>query len=137
MELKNPDKVYHTVEHGTYACQYHVMFCIKYRREVLVDAVYKTFKKFLLAQQELLNFKALEIDIRADHVHLLVDIDPRLGVVQLVKQLKVRSARLLKKRFPALKSRIPSIWNRSFFVTSVGTASLEPFKQFLDDQKHR
>jgi putative transposase len=71
-----------------------------------------------------------------DHVHLLVEVDPQFGIHKLVKTIKGRSSRLLRQEFPRLKSRLPSLWTHSYFVSTVGGAPLEIVKQDIENQKY-
>ena len=64
------------------------------------------------------------MEIRPDHVHLIIDVNPRFGIMECVRKLKGASARTLRKEFPALKSRLPSLWTRSAFISSVGAITL-------------
>jgi putative transposase len=70
-----------------------------------------------------------------DHVHLLCGIDPQFGIHKLVKRLKGGSSRLLRQEFPKLKSRLPTLWTNSYFVSTVGGAPLEIIKQYIENQK--
>ena len=70
-----------------------------------------------------------------DHVHMLVEVDPQYGVHRLVKQIKGRSSRLLRSEFPTLKSRLPTLWTNSYFVSTVGGAPLEVVKQYVANQR--
>ena len=56
----------------------------------------------------------------ADHVHLVVEVDPQFGVHRLVKAIKGRSSRVLREEFSWLRSRLPSLWTNSYFVATVG-----------------
>lgn len=62
----------------------------------------------------------VKVEVMPDHVHLLVEVDPRLGVHRLVRAIKGRSSRLLREDLPALKSRLPTLWTNSYFVATVG-----------------
>ena len=71
-----------------------------------------------------------------DHIHLLLQVDPQLGIHRLIKRLKGRSSRLLREEFRELKSRLPTLWTSSYFVSSVGGAPLDIIKQYVRNQKH-
>lgn len=70
-----------------------------------------------------------------DHVHLLVEVDPQFGIHKLVKRIKGKTSRVLREEFPNLKSRIPSLWTNSYFVSTVGGAPLEVIKEYIENQK--
>jgi putative transposase len=72
-----------------------------------------------------------------DHVRLLVEVDPQYGVHRLVKAIKGRSSRVLRQEFPWLTSRLPTLWTNSYFVATVGGASLAVVKRYVEQQKTR
>jgi putative transposase len=78
----------------------------------------------------------LEMEVMPDHVHLLVEVDPQFGIHHLVKLIKGRSSRLLRQEFRWCRTRLPSLWTNSYFVSTVGGAPLEIVKQYIEQQKH-
>ncbi|BBZ06600.1 IS200/IS605 family transposase [Mycolicibacterium doricum] len=79
----------------------------------------------------------IEMETMPEHVHLLVEVDPQLGVHKLVKAIKGRSSRLLRQEFPWLKSRLPTLWTNSYFVATVGGAPLSVINRYVESQKDR
>ncbi len=77
----------------------------------------------------------LELEVMPDHVHILCEVDPQLGVHKFVKRVKGRSSRLLRQEFPQVKSRLPTLWTHSYFVSTVGGAPIAILKQYLENQK--
>lgn len=132
-----PRKTYRSAEHLVYSCQYHVIFCPKYRRPVLTDPIDGRLKEILLSVAEDYGFRLPSMEVMPDHVHLLVDCNPRFGIMECVKRLKGVSAHILREEFPQLKTRLPSLWTRSCFISSVGCVSLETVKQYIEEQKNR
>jgi putative transposase len=84
-----------------------------------------------------LESEIIELEVMPDHVHLLCEVDPQFGIHRLVKRMKGRSSRLLGEEFAWLKSRLPSLWTNSYFVSTVGGAPLEAIKQYIENQKGR
>ena len=119
-----------------YKNQFHIIFCPKYRRKVLVDGVDIRLKEILfdIAKEKDVEIKALEI--MPDHVHIFIDFDPRLTLHKIVKDFKGISSRILREEFPHLKSRLPSLWTRSYFACSVGHISEETIKEYIENQKN-
>jgi putative transposase len=122
--------------HIVYSCKYHVVWCPKYRRSVLVGEIEQRLKQVLQAGIEECQSTLIEMEIRPDHVHLLVEVDPQFGIHRLVKLLKGRSSRVLRQEFSRLKSRLPTLWTNSYFVATVGGAPLGVIKQYIEKQKH-
>ena len=75
------------------------------------------------------------MEVMLDHVHLLLDMSPDSAINQVIGKIKGYTSHVLREEFPWLKKRIPSLWTRSFFVSSVGTVSLEVVKKYIEDQK--
>lgn len=118
-----------------YSCKYYVVWCPKYRRSVLVGGVEDRLKAIIQDVCTELDAEILELEVMPEHVHLLVEVDPQYGIHRLVRAIKGRSSRLLRKEFPWLKSRLPTLWTNSYFVSTVGGAPLEVIKEYTQNQK--
>ncbi|MCL1472666.1 IS200/IS605 family transposase [Argonema antarcticum] len=119
-----------------YSCKYHIVWCPKYRRKVLIQGVDIRLKEIL--EEVSVEFQAdlIEMEIMPDHVHILVECDPQFGIAKLIRYMKGRSSRLLRQEFPWLKSRLPSLWTNSYFVSTVGGAPISIIKQYIENQKN-
>lgn len=126
---------YRTTETTVYCCRYHVIFCPKYRRKVLINGIDERFKEIVLSMQEEQNFYVLEMEVMPDHVHLLLDVDPTIGINMLISRIKGKTAHILTREFPELRRKLPTLWTRSKFIATVGSVSLEVVKQYIKDQK--
>lgn len=118
-----------------YSCKYHVIWCPKYRRHVLADGVDTRLKDIIRQVCIERQAEIIELEVLPDHVHLLVEVDPQYGIHRLVRQIKGRSSRLLRQEFPRLRSRLPTLWTNSYFVSTVGGAPLAVIKQYIEQQK--
>ena len=118
-----------------FSCSYHVVFCPKYRRPVLVDGVDERFKEIAWEVAGELGFEIAEMEVMPDHVHLLLSIDPQLSIHRAIKRIKGRSSHDLREEFPWLKSRIPTLWTNSYFVSTVGGAPLAQVRKYIERQK--
>ena len=118
-----------------YSCKYHVIWCPKYRRKVIVNQVADRLRELVSSMCSEFNVELLELEIMPDHIHLLVDVDPQLGIHNLIKKLKGRTSRLLRQEFPYLKTKLPTLWTNSYFVSTVGGAPLAIVKQYIESQK--
>jgi putative transposase len=119
-----------------YSCKYHVIWCPKYRRPVLVDGVDVRLKAIISQVCTDVRAELLQLEVMPDHVHLLVDVDPQYGIHRLVKLIKGRSSRLLREEYPWLRSRLPTLWTHAYFVSTTGGAPLEVINQYIAQQKH-
>jgi putative transposase len=119
-----------------YSCRYHVVWCPKYRRKVLVGEVESRFKEIIIQACAEVRVDIIEMEVMPDHVHLLLEVDPQYGIHRVVKMLKGRTSKILRSEFKSIKSRLPSLWTNSYFVSTVGGAPLEVIKQYIEQQKH-
>ena len=120
----------------TYSCKYHVIWCSKYRRKVLVEEVGQRLKELIVGVASELRVDIIEMEIMPDHVHLLLEVDPQFGIHRAVKNIKGETSRILRAEFISLRTRLPSLWTNSYFVATVGGAPLEVIKQYIESQKY-
>ena len=119
-----------------YSCKYHVIWCPKYRRKVLIHGVDVRLKEILQGVCDEFQSELIELEVMPEHVHILVDCDPQFGIAKLIRYMKGRSSRLLRLEFPWLKSRLPTLWTNSYFVSTVGGAPIAVIKQYIENQKN-
>ncbi|MGI0486285.1 IS200/IS605 family transposase [Pantanalinema rosaneae CENA516] len=119
-----------------YSCKYHVVWCPKYRRKVLVNGVEVRLKELLQEICAEFTSELIEMEVMPDHVHLLVEVNPQFGIAKLIRYLKGRTSRILRQEFPWLKSRLPTLWTNSYFVSTVGGAPISVIKQYIENQKN-
>jgi putative transposase len=138
--LYNHDILSYTIHYKShnnvvYSCKYHIVWCPKYRRSVLINGVDTRLKTIIQDVCTESHAELLRLEVMPDHVHLLVEVDPQYGIHRLVRAIKGRSSRLLRQEYPWLKSRLPTLWTNSYFVSTVGGAPLEVIKQYIENQK--
>lgn len=119
-----------------YNLGYHLIWCPKYRRPVLVGDVEKRLKELLLEKAKEIGVEIAELEVMPDHVHLFVKPAPTAAPHWVVQQFKGFSSHELRKEFPWLKSRLPTLWTRSYYVESVGHISEDSVKRYIEEQKH-
>lgn len=118
-----------------YSCKYHVVWCPKYRRKVLTGNIELRLKELIQETCEELQCELIELELMPDHVHLLVEVDPQFGIHKLIKTIKGKTSRILRKEFPILTTKLPTLWTNSYFVSTVGGAPLAVIKQYIENQK--
>lgn len=129
------DTTYQTNNNIVYSCRYHIVWCPKYRRKVLVGKVAERLKELVKDICVDLKSELIEIEIMPDHIHLLVNVDPQFGVHTFIKNIKGKTSRILRNEHPHLKTKIPTLWTNSYFVSTVGSMSLETVRQYIEAQK--
>lgn len=119
-----------------HSCKYHVVWCPKSRRDVLKDGADARLKAIIREVCVEYEAELLEMEVMPDRVHLLVEVAPQVGIARLVARIKGRSSRLLRSEFRWCRTRVPTLWTRSYFVTTVGGAPLEVVRRYIEQQKH-
>jgi putative transposase len=115
-------------------CGYHVVWCPKYRRPVMGGRVEQRLKEIIAEVIVEKGAWLMELETMPDHVHLLVEVDPRFGVHRLVTAITGRSSGLLRREFAWLGSRLPSRWTDSYLVATVGGAPLSVIQRYVETQ---
>lgn len=118
-----------------FSCKYHIVWCPKYRRKVLIGDVEKRLKEIIKELSLELNVEIIEMETDKDHIHILIDIDPQFGVMKFIRLAKGRSSKLLRDEFHHLKTKLPTLWTNSSFISTVGDTSLEIVKQYIENQQ--
>ena len=118
-----------------YSCKYHVVWCPKYRRKVLVDGVDSRLRELIIQICQEIQVEIIEMEIMPDHLHLLIEVDPQFGIHKAIKLIKGRTSRILRQEFPYLTTKLPTLWTNSYFVSTVGKAPLEKIKKYIANQK--
>jgi REP-associated tyrosine transposase len=114
-----------------------VVWCPKYRRRVIGGRMEARLKQIIREVVDEKGAWLVELETLPDHVHLLVEVDPRYGVHKLVKAIKGRTSRVRREEFPWLTTRIPTLWTNAYFVATVGGAPLSVIKRYVEQQKTR
>lgn len=127
--------IYKSNNNVVYSCKYHIVFCPKYRRKILTNGIDIRLKELILQCAAEVRFDIIEMEIMPDHVHLLMEVDPQYGINKAVRHIKGFTSRILRLEYPELKSKLPTLWTSSYFVSTVGGAPLEMIKQYIENQK--
>jgi putative transposase len=130
------DTKYYSNSSIVFDCTYHLIWCVKYRRNLLTGSVEERLKAICkdAAYEQGFILEAIECD--GNHVHMLVNVDPQYGIHNAAKAMKGRSSKMLREEFPFLKSKLPTLWTNSYFVTTVGgKATYEQIKAYVENQK--
>lgn len=128
---------YKTKKGIVYKNQFHVIWTVKYRKELLTGKIEERLKEIIceVCQEKEIELKAIEV--MPDHVHVFIDVDPRQALHLLIKAFKGRTSNKLRKEFKILTTRVPSLWTRSYFCCTVGHISEEVIQKYIEEQKNR
>lgn len=120
---------------ATFSLKYHLVWCPKYRRKVLVPPYDVRLREIIAEVAAEAEMTVHAVEVMPDHVHLFVEADPTLAVAEIVNRFKGRSSRLMRQEFPALRSRLPTLWSRSYYAGSVGHVSAKVVEAYIAAQK--
>lgn len=116
---------------------YHFVFCPRYRRKIfLIPGVEEAFKKEAVSICQNSNIDILAMECHVDHVHMLVSVYPQQTIPDVVKQIKGATSNKLREEFSQLEN-MPSLWTRSYFVSTAGSVSSETIEWYVSTQKAR
>ena len=135
-ETVRPEQRYKSSRHTIWACDYHIIWCTKYRRQVLTSAIQERLKEIIMEKQVDYNYAVTALEIMPEHVHLLASIEPKFSVTEIVGRIKGYSSLILRREFFGLQ-RIRSLWTSSKFVASTGGVTLEALKEYVMGQKYK
>ena len=120
---------------AVFSLKYHLVWCPKYRRPVLEAPVDGRLKELMAEIAAEFGFTVHALEVMPNHVHLFVEADPTRPVAEIVNRFKGVSSRVLRSEFPHLKSRLPTLWSRSYFAGTVGTVSEATVRKYIERQK--
>ena len=126
-----------SLAHTTWNCKYHIVFAPKYRRKIIYWKLRAEIGKIL---RELCNWKKIaiiEAEMCVDHVHMLVEIPPKMSVSSFVGFLKGKSTLLIFERHANLKFKYGSrtFWCRGYYVDTVGK-NKQKIVEYIRAQTH-
>lgn len=122
---------------AVFSLKYHLVFCPKYRRPVLVSPIDARLKDLVREIADNRDMTVHALEVMPDHVHAFIESDPRWAPAEIVARFKAVTSRVLREEFPALRSRLPTLWSRSYFIGSVGAVSEGTIRRYIAAQKGR
>ena len=129
MELRNNN-------HSVFAIHFHLILVVKYRKKVINDEISERLKEIFRSIEGNYNIALEEWNFDLDHVHILFRSEPNSNVSKFINAYKSASSRLIKKEYPSIKSRLykEAFWSQSFCLISIGEASIETIKKYIESQ---
>lgn len=129
------DKRWKTNKSSVYNIGYHIIWCSKYRRNVLTGDIESRLKDLVIQKSNENGWSIDNIEIMPDHLHLFIKATPSDSISHIVSQLKGYTSSVLRNEFELLRTRLPTLWTRSFYVETIGHISESVIKKYIDDQK--
>jgi putative transposase len=120
-----------------YTLQYHLVWCTKYRKPLLIDKIEETLRTLLTNIAIDNGIKVLTLEIDKDHIHMLVDCTPQHYIPNFVKAFKGTSARWLFKMQPEIKKQLYGghLWNPAYFVSTNNDTIKQQIQAYIATQK--
>jgi putative transposase len=126
-----------TLYHCSYNIHFHLVACTKYRRKCITQPMLERLREIFLATLQKWEGELIEFNGEADHVHLLMSVNPKVQPSKLVNSLKTVSSRLIRKEFAEHLGKVyrkPVFWSRSYCIISCGGAPLSALAQYIQQQ---
>lgn len=122
--------------HSVFLLQYHLIFVVKYRRQVINDNIADRLKEIFEYIGTTYKIKIIEFNHNKDHIHILFNSNPSTALVKFINSYKSASSRLIKKEFPEIREALwkEYFWSRSYFLMTTGGVTLDILKKYVESQ---
>lgn len=120
---------------AVFSLKLHLVWCSKYRRPVLVGQIATRLAQLIAQKVQELEMTIHALEVMPDHVHLFLEFDPRWSTAEIVNRLKGSSSRILRQEFTELRSKLPTLWSRSYYAGTVGHVSDKTVRAYIESQK--
>ena len=128
---------YRSKNHSKFLLMYHIIFVCKYRKKLLTNYS-PEIKDIFLAISKDYDFEILEMESGKDHIHLLIESEPKISILQIVRVLKSKSTiELWKNHSEQLRKDFwyqNMFWSRGYFACTIGNASEETIRKYIENQ---
>lgn len=122
--------------HSVYCIQFHLVFCVKYRRKVLTDPISERLKSLVVNIASNFEIRIIEQETDKDHIHILFASKPSVTLSKFINSLKSVTSRMIRKEFPEIRKELwgKAFWAPSYFLASVGQVTLSDVKKYVENQ---
>ena len=126
---------YQRDEHRVHLIVYHLVWTPKRRKPILVGDIARDCNTLIHEKCDEKGWKILELAIQPDHIHLFVQAFPENSPSEIIKECKGVTSYNLRKKYPEILKKLPSLWTRSYFVATAGNVSADTIKKYIEAQK--
>jgi len=119
-----------------YNINYHIIWCVKYRKKLLVGNLELRLKELLLQKAKDIDVTIKKMETDKDHIHMFISASPTSGIHWIVQQFKGVTSRILRQEFSDARTKVPSLWTRSYYVETIGHISEDIILKYIEDQKN-
>ena len=135
MVIENLPKTYESGKYGTISCQYFVVFCTKFARKIFIGHYAEEAAAAIKDAAAEKGISVLDIVISADCVHCIVECPADIGVSKAVASMKISAAKMMHERCPELCTRMPQLWTKKNFISSVGNVTYPTVVAYIENQR--
>ncbi len=128
-------KGYSSSETSVHFMGYHFVWCPKYRRKVLEGSIAKRARQLIRKKADDMDCRIISLEVMPDHVHLFIEGNPTLTPNKIIGDIKGYTSHKLRKEFKELRTRLPTLWSRSYFVSTHGHISDKTIEKYIAEQK--
>ena len=133
--MRKMPRGYSSSETSVHFMGYHFVWCPKYRRKVLDGNIAKRARQLIRKKAEDLDCKVISLEVMPDHIHLFIEGNPTLTPNKIIGDIKGYTSHELRKEFEELRTRLPTLWSRSYFVSTHGHISDKTIEKYIAEQK--
>ena len=128
----------HSLSHTKWNCKYHVVFAPKYRRKVFYGSKRLEIGSILRRLCEFKGVTIIEAEVCSDHVHMLLEIPPKMSVSGVMGYLKGKSTLMIFERHANLKYKFGNrhFWAEGYYVSTVGLNEATIKKYIQEQESH-
>ncbi len=126
---------YQRDEHRVHLVLYHLVWTPKRRKPVLTGEIAKDCRSLIEQKCDEKGWHIVELAIQPDHIQLFVCAFPDTPASEIVKECKGITSFELRKKYPAVLKKLPSMWTRSYFAATAGNVSQETINRYIEAQK--
>jgi putative transposase len=126
---------YHRDEQRVHLIVYHLIWCPKRRKRILVEPVAATVHQLITDKCVQRGWEIVHLAIQPDHVHLFVRVFPTNAAADVVGEIKGFTSHELRRLYPNILSKLPSLWTRSYFASTAGNVSEATVRAYIEAQK--
>ncbi len=122
--------------HSVYSLNYHLIFCVKYRRNVLIDQISIRLKDIIIGISKDFQVKIIEQETDNDHIHILFKTKPTINMTRYINSIKGVSSRILFEEYPEIKMKLwkGHLWSTSYCLLTTGQTTLDILKRYVESQ---
>ena len=124
-----------SLAHTKWECKYHIVFALKYRRQIIYGKIKMDIGQMLRKLCEYKGIEILEAEACKDHIHMLISVPPKYSVAQIMGYLKGKSSLMIFEKYANLKYKYGNrhFWCRGYYVSTVG-ANRKAIQEYIRNQ---